>query len=94
MTVDEMKSTLLTATEEGADAAAIFDSVMTEVAEMNTKLDEAQRNVEELTGRVTELTDTNLKLLEKVKYMSQAEELEEHEEEIPEVTIDNLFEEV
>lgn len=94
MTVDEMKATLLTATEEGADAAAIFDSVMTEVAEMSTKLDEAQRNVEELTGRVTELTDSNLKLLEKVKYMTQEPEEAEEPEEVPEVTIDNLFEEV
>lgn len=93
MTVDEMKATLLTATEEGADAATIFDSVMTEVAAMSAKLDEAQRNVEELTGRVTELTENNLKLLEKVKYMTQEDEVVDEEPEPEPMTLEKLFEE-
>jgi len=56
-----------------------------------TALEDSKRTVEDLTNRVAELTDSNLKLLEKVKYMAPAEEKEEPEAKT--ITIDNLFEE-
>lgn len=91
MTIEEMKQVLLTSHDEGVDSAAAYDSVLSEVSSTMTQLEESKRTVEDLTNRVAELTDSNLKLLEKVKYMAPAEEKEEPEAET--ITIDNLFEE-
>ena len=91
MTIEEMKQVLLTSHDEGVDSAAAYDSVLTEVSATMTALEDSKRTVEDLTNRVAELTDSNLKLLEKVKYMAPAEEKEEPEAKT--ITIDNLFEE-
>lgn len=92
MTIEEMKQVLLTSHDEGVDSAAAYDSVLSEIAVKMEELSEANRKVEDLTNRVAELTDNNLKLLDKVKYMSQ-EEGKEEEDQATEVTIENLFEE-
>lgn len=92
MTIEEMKQVLLTSHDEGVDSAAAYDSVLTEVSATMTALEDSKRTVEDLTNRVAELTDSNLKLLEKVKYMAPAEE-EKEEPEAETITIDNLFEE-
>ena len=92
MTIEEMKQVLLTSHDEGVDSAAAYDSVLTEVSATMAALEESKRTVEDLTNRVAELTDSNLKLLEKVKYMAPAEE-EKDEPEAETITIDNLFEE-
>lgn len=92
MTIEEMKNSLLTSHDEGVDAAAVYDNVLTEVSSTMKELEDTKRTVEDLTNRVAELTDSNLKLLEKVKYMSQEPEVED-EKEVETVTIDNLFEE-
>lgn len=93
MTIEEMKNALITSHDEGVDSAAVYDGILTEVSASMAELEESKKTIEELTGRVADLTDTNLKLLEKVKYMTQEPEADpEPEAEI--VTIDNLFEEV
>lgn len=94
MTFDEIKSTLTGSLEEGADQAAAFDAVLNEVSAIMEREAEGQAKIEELTLKVNELADTNLKLLDKVRYIEQEEAPAEIEEEAPAVTIDNLFEEV
>ena len=92
MTIDEMKQVLLTSHDEGVDSAAAYDSVLTEVSATMTALEESKRTVEDLTNRVAELTNSNLKLIEKVKYMAP-EDPGKDEPEAETITIDNLFEE-
>lgn len=92
MTFDEIKNALLTSGDEGVDRAAVYDSILESIASSMSSLEEANRKVEDLTNRVTELTENNLKLLDKVRYMTEGESKEDDSE--PEmVTIDNLFEE-
>ena len=93
MTFDEIKNALLASGDEGVDRAAVYDSVLESIASSMSSLEEANRKVEDLTNRVTELTENNLKLLEKVKYMTEGEAQEDDEPEPELVTIDNLFEE-
>lgn len=93
MTFDEIKNALLTSGDEGVDRAAVYDSILESIASSMNSLEEANRKVEDLTNRVTELTENNLKLLEKVKYMTEDEGQEDDEPEPELVTIDNLFEE-
>lgn len=92
MTFEELKNTLLTSHDEGVDSSAAYDSILTEVSEMYTKMNESERKVEDLTNRVAQLTDSNFKLLEKVRYM-EPEESKEPEPEPEEITIEKLFEE-
>ena len=92
MTFDEIKATLTGSLEEGADQAAAFDAVLGEVSAIMEREAEGQAKIEELSAKIAELTDTNLKLLDKVRYIEQ-EEAPEEVEEAPQVTIDNLFEE-
>lgn len=92
MTFDEIKATLTGSLEEGADQAAAFDAVLGEVSALMDREAEGQAKIEELSAKIAELTDTNLKLLDKVRYIEQ-EEAPEEVEEAPQVTIDNLFEE-
>lgn len=92
MNFDVVKALLLGAEEEGADRAAIYDSVLTELSGVFSTLEESKRSIEDLTNRVAELTDNNLKLIEKIKYVD-SEEVKEKESEPEIVTIDNLFEE-
>lgn len=93
MTFDEIKNALLTSSDEGVDRTAVYDSILESIASSMTSLEEANRKVEDLTNRVTELTENNLKLLEKVKYMTEDKAPEDDEPEPELVTIDNLFEE-
>lgn len=91
MTFDEIKSTLITSHDEGVDSAAAYDSVLSEVSSIMASLEDANRQVEDLTNRVATLTDNNLKLLDKIRYVEQEEVKDDPEPEV--VTIDNLFEE-
>ena len=92
MNFEEFKSTLMSAQVEGADVASVYDSVLTEASDLYTKLADRDAKIEDLTNRVTTLTDNNLKLLDKVKYMGQDEKTEPDPENET-VTLDNLFEE-
>lgn len=96
MTFEEFKSTLMSSQQEGADVATVFDSVLTEASGLYTSIGEKDKKIEELVNRVTTLTDNNLKLLDKVKYMGQdgaGKPGTDPDQEKPEITIDNLFEE-
>ncbi len=93
MTFDEIKATLTGSTEEGADQAAAFDTVLGEVSALIEREAEGQAKIEELTLKVNELADTNLKLLDKVRYVEQEETVEEEPEE-REYTVEDIFEEV
>lgn len=98
MTIDEMKAKLLAGEEEGADRAAIYDEVckgMAETVEASTKaLVEATNRVEALTTQVNTITETNLKLLDKVKYMTEQNPAEEDEDDdASSITIEELFKE-
>lgn len=94
MTVDEMREALMGTTNEGADAAGTFDTILTEVTGVIERAEAAEAQVAELSSKIAELTQTNLQLLDKIRYVEAEPEQEAAEEELPEITIDNLFEEV
>lgn len=93
MSLDEMKQLLMSGEEEGADRGSIYDAVLSEVESMTGRLAEAEGKVAELTAKTAELAENNLKLLDKIRYSEKVVE-DVIEEEQPEITIDNLFEEV
>lgn len=93
MSTEELKNRLLEAEAEGADRAGIYDEVVSEFSSVQEELTSANTKVEDLTNRVGQLTDTNYKLLEKVRYIDGAKEEDEPEsEEVEEMTIEKLFE--
>ena len=92
MTFEEIKQALLTSHDEGVDTASVLDSVLSEISNVMYELEDNRHKVEDLTQRVATLTDTNYKLLDKVRYINQEEE-EKGEPDEPEITLDNLFEE-
>lgn len=92
MTFDEIKSTLFTSHDEGVDTAAAYDAILTEVSAIMSNLDTKVHEVEDLTNRLAESTASNMKLLDKVKYMLQNQE-DEPVNETETITLTNLFEE-
>lgn len=93
MTFEEIKKTLLGATEEGADMTSIIDSVLEEVASLMSRVTESEKQTEELTNRIADLTSSNLKLIDKIKYIEGDDGIDGNESN-EEITLDNLFEEV
>lgn len=76
LTIEEIKSKLNSSHEEGADTAAIFDEVLSDISETYTKLSEVEKakaeadsKISSLSDKANELTQTNLKLLDKIKYV-------------------------
>ena len=92
MTFDEIKSKLMTTEEEGADRAAIYDEVLTEVAAQIERADAAEAQIADVMARVADLEASNMKLLEKIRYV-EAEDAEDEEEVEEEMTYEKLFEE-
>lgn len=94
MTAEELKARLMAAEEEGADRAGIYDEAVAEFSRIKEELTSSTAKIEELTNRVGQLTDTNFKLLEKIRYVDKADDVEDPaEEEIHEMSIEELFEE-
>ena len=93
MTFDELKSTLLSASEEGADTASIYESVLSDAAGVYSERDNLKQTVDDLTARIANLSETNTKLLDKIRYTEAEAEVEDKEPEAEVITIDNLFEE-
>ncbi len=94
MTIDEYRAALGRMTEEGADIAAVTDTLMTDYAERLTEAEQKAAEIAEkaeevtrLTVKVNELAATNLKLIDKIKYHEDDKEEPENEE----ITIENLF---
>ncbi len=91
MTAQELKALLLSGEEEGVDRAAIYDQVVEEFSQTSTKAAEAVSKIDELTNRVGQLTDTNFKLLEKIRYTDDPKQPDAEPE--PEtMTLEKLFE--
>ena len=98
MTVEELKAKLVSGEEEGADRAAIYDEVLADVSardsEMLATVEEKDARIADLSAKLAELTETNLKLLEKVKYAEDVtEDVIDETDEAEEITIADLFEE-
>ena len=98
MTVEELKAKLVSADEEGADRAAIYDEVLSDVssreAEMLAAVEEKEAKIADHSAKLADLTETNLKLLEKVKYAEDVtDDVIDEAGEAEEITIADLFEE-
>lgn len=95
MTIEEMRAALIGSHDEGVDTAAVYDSVLSEVSGLQAQIEEGKGKLADLTNRVTELTENNLKLLDKIRYTEPEQEATpEDTVDEPEITLANLFEEV
>lgn len=98
MKIDELKKKLTGAEDEGADRAKIYDEVLSEVSayveESTNELATVNARVDELTKQVGSLTDTNLKLLDKVKYIGEGgKDGDQDDDDVSTITIEDLFKE-
>lgn len=96
MTIDEIKAKLTGAEEEGADRAKIYDDVLSDISayidKSTSDLATANSRVDELTKQLGSLTDTNLKLLDKVKYIGEGGgNGGSDDEDASTITIEDLF---
>ena len=81
LTIDEIKAKLAASDEEGADKATIYDEVLSDIADTYNKITEMEKakaetdtKLSELSDKANELTQTNLKLLDKIKYVEPDKE--------------------
>ena len=98
MQIDELKKKLTSAEDDGADRAKIYDEVLSEVSayveESTNELATVNARVDELTKQVGSLTDTNLKLLDKVKYIGESgKDGDQDDDDVSTITIEDLFKE-
>lgn len=95
MTIDEMKAKLMSAEEEGADRASVYDEVLSAVSareeEVAASMKESEDKIAEMTGKIAELTETNLKLLEKIKYVEDEVTDDEVVDDVADIEIADLF---
>ena len=96
MIIDEIKAKLTGAEEEGADRVKVYDEVQSDITSYvnKTEADIASTTdkVAELTKQIAAMTETNLKLLDKVKYIEGSDETDD-EDDSSTITIDDLFKE-
>lgn len=98
MTAEEIKALLLSGEEDGADRASIYDQVVSDITETaktheetSGKLAEANTKIEDLNKQLSKLTETNLKLLDKIKYVTSNDEgSNDDDPEEPEIEIADL----
>lgn len=98
MTAEEIKTLLLSGEEDGADRASIYDQVVSDITETTKtheetsgKLAEANSRIEDLNKQLSKLTETNLKLLDKIKYVTTNDEGgDDGSDDEPEVEIADL----
>lgn len=97
LSIDEIKTKLNASGEEGADKASIFDEILTDISDTYTKMSEMEKAKAEADGKITELSDkaneltqTNLKLLDKIKYVGEEGDKGKEEPDEPEVEIADL----
>lgn len=92
MTREEFKSKLAGFTVEGADPAALTIELIDDYTE---RLDEIAAGAEkdakiaELTATIAQLNETNMKLIDRIKYQDETDPEQDPGEE---VTLANLFE--
>lgn len=94
MTLDEIKSTL---TNYAEDPAKATDAILTEFSEREKGATEKDADLAKLTEQVQSyqekiaaLTDTNTKLIEKIKYQDGTPGEEKKDEEPEEITVEDL----
>lgn len=90
MKSEELKEKLSAMTTEGADVAAITDEIMTDYAdrlEEISKASEKDAKIAELTATIAGLNETNMKLIERIKYQDDGDDGDD----TPRVTLENLF---
>lgn len=97
LTIDEIKAKLNASNEEGADKASIYDEVLSDISDTYTKIAEMEKTkadadtrISELSDKANELTQTNLKLLDKIKYVGEESDKGKEEPDEPEVEIADL----
>jgi len=101
MKIDEMKALLMGILADDADRAGIIDSVIeqetidreAEEARLAEERDADRREIERMRGEIDALNRTNERLLSKIKYGKEADEMEEEPEDNTDITIDDLFKE-
>lgn len=95
MTVEEIKNKLMSAEEEGVDRVSVYDEVLSAVSareeEVAASMKESEDKIAEMTDKIANLTETNLKLLEKIKYVEDVAEEAEESDDAEEITIADLF---
>lgn len=100
MTRDDFKNLLLADTEDKAgqidSAVGAYSEALYAVEEAERQLEETKKELDDARATVSSLTETNLKLLEKVKYSEDTgNDNGDTEEEVTaeNITIDDLFKE-
>lgn len=69
MTDDDFKNALLEAEAEGTDRAAIYDKAVTTYSQVRAMAEKSEGYL----AKIADLTETNLKLLEKIRYSADAQ---------------------
>lgn len=96
MIIDEIKAKLTGAEKEGADRIKVYDEVLSDITSYVNKAEaditSTTNKVAELTKQIATMTETNLKLLDKVKYIEGSDEADD-EDDSSTITIDDLFKE-
>lgn len=90
MKIDEYRTKLSGLLSEGADVGKITDELMTDYNErLNEAAESAAKDVTiaDLTAKIADLNNTNIKLIEKIKYSEPAPEKDPE----PVITLENLF---
>lgn len=90
MRIEDFKEKINSLFNEGADIAAITDELFEDYSERiaaEAVITEKENVIAALTAKIAEINETNMKLVNRIKY-SEAEAIPD---ETPEVTIENLF---
>ena len=97
LTIDEIKTKLTASDEDGADKASIYDEILSDITDTYSKMSDMEKAQEEDRGKITELSDkaneltqTNLKLLDKIKYVDSESDKGDTDDPEDKVEIEDL----
>lgn len=92
MTIDELKTNLSSINDE--NKADIIDKISTDYASQLEKdkiIEDKDKEILDLKSKVSDLADTNMRLVDKIKYVDDvAQEQKESREDNPDITIDDI----
>lgn len=92
MTIDELKTSLSSITDD--NKADVIDKISTDYASQLEKdkiIEDKDKEILDLKSKVSDLADTNMRLVDKIKYVDDvAQEQKENREDNPDVTIDDI----
>lgn len=94
MNIDEIKAIMSTEPAEGEEDNRI-ERVIAEIEDRDAQIAEANDKIISLTNKVTEMVDTNAKLVEQIKYVEpdDSDEKDPDEEEIEFADFSKIYEE-